>query len=323
MDVVINRQGHSVKIPLPFPATSLWWADPERARHISLGPIISLFLYFFLSSYLLLSLLLLPLSFSLPFFPPLFLLSKPGKLFLSLVWLPFPVSPPEGRWFWDWNSGGEESAVSASSSSWNHVLHQSFSGTQNKGVPVDNAKRTLWFPSTFVPHAFNSLRRRGECRAGFVDAWVPHSDIINSSFTNKKSLTCARHLHFICRTSHTPYISCLKESQSKGLASAWPCHQDQNPDLSDSNPTLSDGMYRSPPKCKGNPHVPVNRGLGAVVTLDEMEDPQFFKSCSSRDHPSLWLMLCICELIPDQGGHGTVSFYELGSDSSPEEAMVH
>ena len=56
MGVVINRQGHSVKIPLPFPATSVWWADPDRARHISLGPIISLFLYFSLSPYLLLSL---------------------------------------------------------------------------------------------------------------------------------------------------------------------------------------------------------------------------------------------------------------------------
>lgn len=165
--MVINRQGHCVKTPLPFPPTSVWWADPagfwahERGPSQLSLPLFLPLLPFPLASSLFLS--FIPFYSLFSFFPNL------DSFFLSLAWLLFPVNPPEGRWFWDWNLGGEECKVCASSSSWNHVLHQSFSECENKGVPVANAKWALWFPSTFVPHVFDSLRRRGECRAGFGD----------------------------------------------------------------------------------------------------------------------------------------------------------
>lgn len=57
----------------------------------------------------------------------------------------------------------------------------------------------------------------------------------------------------------------------------------------------------------------VSPGLGAIAILDFMEDPQSFTGCSGHDHPSLWLMLCICEMITVQTGHGSISFYELAS----------
>ena len=52
-----------------------------------------------------------------------------------------------------------------------------------------------------------------------------------------------------------------------------------------------------------------------------------FQNCSDNDHPSLWWMLCICELIANQAVCGMVSVHELGSTTRvlrrPWKFQVH
>lgn len=197
-----------------------------------------------------------------------------------------------------------ECKVCASSSSWNHVLHQSFSERENKGVPAANAKWALWFPSTFVPHVFNSLRRRRECRAGFGDAWFRHSDYINSSFTNTKSLPCAGHRaqHCVCRTSLTPHSSHLKKSQSKGLAQCIAM-----PPGSKSRSVLTPALLflwhvSVPSKVQREPTRAGQPWTGSCCNPKLSGISPIFQKLFQSWCPSLWLMLCICEIMPDQAG---------------------
>lgn len=77
-------------------------------------------------------------------------------------------------------------------------------------------------------------------------------------------------------------------------------------------PALSDGLYWSSPICKGA--TCANLALTEICGNSQLSgESQFSKAVLVLAILDFDLMFCICELITNQAGCGTVSCYELGS----------